>query len=73
MKRIEQAIALLLTLSMLLWPAGSTADAMTVREEKELAEEFLETVHKHYHVIDDFIIHEYINDLGGRILQNLPP
>ena len=73
MKQIKQAIALLLTLCLMLWPAGATADAMTVKEEKELAEEFLETIHKHYHVIDDFIIHEYINDLGGRILENLPP
>jgi len=46
---------------------------MTVREEKELSEEFLKTIQDHYHVIDDFIIHRYINDLGSRILSTLPP
>ncbi len=71
--RTRQAIALLLTFCLLLWPAGSLPQAMTVREEKELAEEFLKAVHDHYNVIDDFVIHQYINDLGSRILAGLPP
>lgn len=49
----------------------SPVSALTTSEEKELAEEFLEAVHKHYNVIDDPVINNYINDLGERLTRGV--
>ncbi|MFW6335163.1 MAG: M48 family metalloprotease, partial [Desulfosalsimonas sp.] len=65
--------ALVLTLSMVLLPPAGSWAQMSVKDEKELAEEFLETVHRHFTVIEDPVIHNYINELGGRIVNALPP
>ena len=49
------------------------ASALTVQEEKELAEEFLQTVRKRYKIIEDPAIANYIQKIGDRIVAKLPP
>ena len=49
------------------------AAALTIQEEKELAEEFLQTVRKRYKIIEDPAVANYIQKIGDRIVAKLPP
>lgn len=64
--------ALLMVICLIVTPAAAPAGEMTVREEKELEEEFLETVHKQFTIVEDPVVHDYINELGQRILSVIP-
>ncbi len=46
--------------------------AITIQEENELAEQFLQTVRRQYRIIKDPAIADYINDVGQRIVAELP-
>ncbi len=47
--------------------------AITLAEEEELSREFLKVVYKQFDLIKDPYIVDYVNSVGGKILQNLPP
>jgi len=49
------------------------ARAISIKEEQELGDEFLEVVFKRFQIIDDPVIVKYINDIGNRIVAALPP
>lgn len=66
-------MAFLLSVCLLVTPASAPAGEMTVREEKELAEEFLKTVRSHFTIIEDSVIRNYVNELGQKIVSALPP
>jgi predicted Zn-dependent protease len=70
----KKATAILMVLLFLLVPyPAPDAAALTIQEEQELAEEFLRTVRQRYHIIRDPVIADYIQQLGERILRELPP
>ena len=68
-KTISSLLTVLLFLSTI---AVSPLDALTTREEKALAEEFLKAVYAHYTVIDDPVVNQYINELGENLTRNVP-
>lgn len=47
--------------------------AITVREEEELSREYLKIIFKHFEVIDNSIIVNYVNSIGNKIVATLPP
>jgi beta-barrel assembly-enhancing protease len=53
-------------------PFVDPVHALSIKEEKELADAFLEAVHQAYHVLDDPMINNYINDVGQRIVSVSP-
>ncbi len=52
---------------------SGSAYCMTVKEEERLAEEFMRFVHQHYSLINDPLIVSYVNKVGNRILDVIPP
>lgn len=64
-------ITLLAAVCLTVWSVP--ACAMSIREEKQLAEEFIRLVKRHFDMIDDPLIVGYINQVGQNILGNLPP
>ncbi|MGM0454290.1 MAG: M48 family metalloprotease [Thermodesulfobacteriota bacterium] len=75
MSYFKPAIAVI---SMLFFLAGVVAPpppaaALTVQEEREMAEEFLDTVFEYYDVIEDPMINDYIRDLGKKLTHSVPP
>ena len=51
------------------WPSVSTVHALSIKEEAELADAFLNAVHQAYDVIDDPMINNYINQVGRKIVS----
>jgi predicted Zn-dependent protease len=49
------------------------AYCMTIREEEELAREFMKAVLKNYELIDDPVLLKYVSDIGDKILAAAPP
>ena len=47
--------------------------AITVQQEEELSREFLKVIDKHFELIDDPIIVNYLNNIGNKIIATLPP
>lgn len=65
-------------ISVLFFLAGVVAPpppaaALTVKEEKEMADEFLNTVFEYYDVIEDPMINDYIRELGKKLTRSVPP
>ncbi len=73
MTRTRQCIAFFMAICLVSPAMAPSARAMTIGEEKELAEEFLETVRNRYTIVEDAMIDKYINDLGQSIVSELPP
>ncbi|MCF8110702.1 MAG: M48 family metalloprotease [Desulfobacteraceae bacterium] len=73
MLRTIKIIAWFLVICLMVRPPLVYAGQMTVSEEKELAEEFLETVRRNFTIIEDPVIHNYVNELGQSIVSVLPP
>ncbi len=61
-------IAALLLLSQISPPG---AISMTVGEEEKLSRDILSQIYRHYEVIDDPVIAEYVNTVGNRIVAVL--
>ena len=73
MIKFRQPIAILIAVAFFItvcMPAG--VSAITVQEENELAEEFLQAVHQQYKIIKDPAIANYINRIGRRVVAELP-
>ena len=51
----------------------SPSKAITLAEEEELAREFMTVVNKRFKLIKDPYIVDYVNSVGRKILDNLPP
>lgn len=73
MINFRKTIALCITLAFFVTVSipGKSA-AITIQEENELAEEFLQAVHKQYNIIKDPPIADYINRIGRRIVSEFP-
>ncbi|MGD2269184.1 MAG: M48 family metalloprotease [Desulfobacterales bacterium] len=60
------------TLAGLILFAGS-ASSITIKEEEELAREFMKIVMSSFDLIEDPLIVDYVNKIGKRIVATLPP
>lgn len=49
-----------------------TASALTIKEEEDLAEEFLEAVFEAYDIIKDPIITDYLDHVGQKLIAAMP-
>jgi len=50
-----------------------SAFGITLQEEEELSREFIKVVLTHYEIIDDPLIVNYVNEVGNKIISELPP
>ncbi|WP_300668521.1 M48 family metallopeptidase [Desulfoluna sp.] len=57
---------------LLVFLCGQVASAITIREENEVAGEFIRMIRAHYRIIDDPVVNDYIVGLGERILSAFP-
>jgi len=55
----------------ILVPKGALC--ITIQEEEEMSREVMKVIIKHYEVINDSLIVNYINQLGQKIVSSLPP
>jgi len=51
----------------------SSASSITIKEEEELAREFMRIVLSSFDLIEDPLIVDYVNKIGKRIVATLPP
>ncbi len=74
MKSINQIICIFTTL-ILLFTQGflSPVLGMTLKQEKKLGKEFIKIARKHYQIITDPAIVNYVNKIGNKILAVAPP
>lgn len=47
--------------------------SISVKEEEELADEFLRVLRRHFKLVEDPVVVDYVNSVGKRILENMPP
>jgi predicted Zn-dependent protease len=74
MHAVKKNIAGLLAFVFLSGPLGPpAATGITIKEEEDLAREFLRYVTLQFEIIDDPIIVEYVNSVGKKILAKVPP
>ncbi len=73
-KRVSLQIFLCLcaVLFSLFFPPSRSA-AMTLQEERELGEQVLREVQRRWQFVQDPAVNHYVNRMGKRILQSLPP
>ncbi len=68
-KSVRKILAMILIVSMLHFPGVPPAAAFTVGEERELGEALLFQTRLAFTLLDDPDISQYINRLGGEVLQ----
>lgn len=73
MSIFKKAIAVVSAILVFSTAGAPIADALSIREERELADEFLRAVYAHYDVIDDPVVKDHINRIGNRLTSELPP
>ncbi|MGB9499653.1 MAG: M48 family metalloprotease [Dissulfuribacterales bacterium] len=70
-KTIAVGISIIFIICSLIPP--KTAQALTIKQENELADEFLRAVFAQYEIIKDPVIDNYINEVGQKIVSKMPP
>jgi len=70
-KTIAVGISIIFIICGLLTP--KTAQALTIKAENELADEFLKAVFLQYEIIKDPVINNYINKVGQKIVAKMTP
>jgi predicted Zn-dependent protease len=68
-KTVTKPTAILLAL-LLFWCAP--AQAISIKEERELSQEFMRYVNRYYEMVEDPVIIAYVNAVGKKILAKLP-
>jgi beta-barrel assembly-enhancing protease len=63
--------ALLAPLFLLVWCTPGWA--ISLKEEQELSQQFMRMVNRHFELIDDPVIRGYVQGVGRKILDVLPP
>ena len=46
--------------------------SITIKEEEELSRQMMAAIYKHFDIIEDPLIVDYVNEIGNRILATLP-
>ncbi len=49
------------------------AHGLTIKEEKELAREYMKVLRRYFKFVDDPVVVDYVNQVGQRILSKMPP
>lgn len=47
--------------------------AISLKEEKQLSQEFMRVINRYYKLVDDPQLTEYVNEVGLRLLKQMPP
>ncbi|MBW1648970.1 MAG: M48 family metalloprotease [Deltaproteobacteria bacterium] len=71
--RSRVVAAMLITLFALTMVWAPATRAITVQEEDELAREFMKVVLRHYNIVRDPLVADYLDRIGRRLLKTLPP
>jgi beta-barrel assembly-enhancing protease len=69
-RTVAAILVALFVLTMVCTPA---ARAITVQEEEALAREFMNIVLRHYRIVHDPLVTDYLNHIGRMLLKALPP
>ena len=72
LRRMRTTVKALALVLILMWSGAGAADALTIKEEKELSKEFLELLRKQLDIIEDPLIVDYVNKVGRKLLATLP-
>ncbi|MFP4476229.1 MAG: M48 family metalloprotease [Desulfatibacillaceae bacterium] len=72
-KSIARILAAALCVAMAFFSWNPSAYALTIKEERELGEKFIEKVREHYEMLDDPVIVEYVRRVGEKIVATMPP
>lgn len=51
----------------------AAGQAITIQEEEELSKEFLSVLRRHFKLVDDPVVVDYVSGVGKRIVNTLPP
>lgn len=70
-RRIAAAMLMTLLAMTMVWTPA--ARAITIQEEEALAREFMNVVLRHYHIVRDPLVTDYLDHIGRRLLKALPP
>ena len=73
MNRLKKAVAECLVLAAFLAFFPNSALSITVKEEEEIAREFMKEVLRRFEIVDDPTIIDYVNSVGARVVATLPP
>jgi predicted Zn-dependent protease len=69
---IRKLISIWSAVLFLLTPLGTQlSSGITVREEEKLSRVILRYIYRHYEIIDDPVIVDYVNQVGNRIVSGL--
>jgi len=71
MKHLFVLCTILILIMDMLFP--KSASCITIKEEEELSREFMKVVRKHFKVIRDPLIVNYVNEIGQKIVSAFPP
>lgn len=72
-KNQSTASKALLLFLILIFMCPMPATAISIKEEKKLANEFMKYINRRYELIEDPTIVGYVNGVGQKILANMPP
>ncbi len=67
---IQAAAAVMIMIGLLTW--CEPARAISLKEEKELADEIMKVIRGRFEIIEDPLIVEYVNQVGRKILDQWP-
>lgn len=73
MNRIQKTIATFVVLGMCFVLIPDAALSITVKEEEEIAREFMKEVVRRFEMVDDPVITGYVRNVGAKIVATLPP
>ena len=68
-RKIWQVIVSIGIVLGIVHPAGS----ITIQEEIDMSREFMAVITKHYEFIEDPILLDFLDEMGQRILAQVPP
>lgn len=70
MKKLLFILAIVLPALTLFYP--STGYSITIKKEEEIAKQFISQIKRHYRIIEEPEVTEYINEIGNKIVSAFP-
>ena len=67
---VKRTIPVIIAILLLI---PQSLSSVTVKEEQEMAREFMKILMARFDIIDDPVIHGYVNHIGQKIVATLPP
>jgi predicted Zn-dependent protease len=70
----RKTVALILMVVMLVVTSYCpSAYGLTIKEEKELSEEYMKVLRSYFKFVEDPVVVDYVNQIGRKILSKMPP